>query len=477
MIDTHSNRITNCIALRLTLSSATQPTKQTTHMHAIYPSTLIALSLTLTACGGGDDANTSAPATNSPPSTTLSGNLSIKINNQAAKTIQPRKTTEDAEYPAYQLITQLKRAELGFSTFQSIDSSLNQIQKLEFSLNEEGSSTLTANIDPINQQLIGLSLVQTAQNAGTTTADYFNCSKNSLDTAGCQNVSLSIAAQTGRVALNFNQTNLQQNNRIGVATLNGTLTGELSHAPQNLNSIPKTSQANLSVDGKAMDVIASTYIPNVDRVELLLKDQNVVLVSFFPDQTLQSSLVDLNNTPATGYLLQNTNQVSTQSTATQTTLDFNQAEYQTTSVLAASSKKLNGQVTLRKPTQTLSISPWFKSPTNAAPVTRLNNTNVSVINHQGILLSDRYISVRLQAGQVQSVKIESLEQDFSDPSSFMIRLVGVEYECQKTACQGIQVEPNGFGVKFNNTTLTRVGNDDALNPTIALNGGLIYLGR
>jgi|GEM_PF-3712385 len=443
-------------------------------MHAIYPSTLIALSLTLTACGGGDDANTSAPSQNSRPSTELSGNLSIKINNQSAKTIQPRTTSEDAEHPAYQLTTSLSSATFRQSTFDSF--SLSQTQTFKFVLDEQGSSTLTANIDPSSQQLTGMVFSQNNQDGETLTQKSFSCYKNPVKADGCKTAVFSISAETGRVALNFNQTNLEQDNGSGTVVLNGTLIGELSHPAQNLNSIPKTSQSNLSLDGKSVDVLASMYTPNFDQIELLLKDQKNVLVSLFPDQTIQSSLQDLSSVH-TQYRLQNTNQINTQSTATQTTLDFNQTEYQTTAALAAASKKINGQVTLRKPTQTLSISPWFKSQVNAGPITRLNRTNVSVINHQGILLSDQYTSVHLQAGQVQSVKIQSLEQDFSDPSSFIIRLVGVEYECQKTACQGIQVEPNGFGVKFNNTTLTRVGNDDALNPTITLNGGLIYLGR
>ena len=444
-------------------------------MHAIYPSTLIALSLTLTACGGGGDTSANpAPPPNSPPSTELSGNLSIKINDRAVKTIQPRKTTEDAEYPAYQLTTALSGARLRQSNFDFF--SLGQTQTFKFILDGQGNSTLTVDIDPTSQQLTGMIFSQNNQDSETLTQESFSCYKNPIKADGCKTAVFSISVETGRVVLNFNQTNLEQNNGSGTVVLNGTLIGELSHPAQNLNSIPKTSQSNLSLDGKSLNVVASTYTANFDQVEILFDDQKNVLVSLFPDQTIQSRLQDLSSAH-TQYRLQNTNQINTQSTATQTTLNFDQAEYQTTSVLAVASKKLNGQVTLRKPTQTLSISPWFKSPINAAPITGLNRTNVSVINHQGILLSDRYISVRLQAGQVQSVKIESLEQDVSDPSFFNFRLVGVEYECQKTACQGIQVEPNGFGVKFNNTTLTRVGNDDALNPTITLNGGLIYLGR
>ncbi len=448
-------------------------------MHAIYPSTLIALSLTLTACGGGGDTSANpTPPPNSPPSTELSGNLSIKINDRAVKTIQPRKTSEDDEYPAYQLTTALSSATFRQSTFDSF--SLGQTQTFKFILDGQGNSTLTADIDPTSQQLTGMIFSQNNQDGETLTQESFSCYKNPIKADGCKTVVFSISAETGRVALNFNQTNLGQDNGSGTAILNGTLIGELSYPAQNLNSIPKTSQSNLNLDGKSIDVVASMYTPNFDQIELLLKDQKNVLVSLFPDQTIQSSLQDLSSAH-TQYRLQNTNQINTQPTATQTTLNFDQAEYQTTSVLALASKKLNGQVTLRKPTQTLSISPWFKSQVNAAPITRLNRTNISVINNQGVLLSDRYISVRLQAGKVQSIKVESLEQNFSNKSSFstfaLIPLIYINYECQKTACQGIQVEPNGFGVKFNNTTLTRVGNDDALNPTITLNGGLIYLGR
>ncbi|MEC7120174.1 MAG: hypothetical protein VXW65_09775 [Pseudomonadota bacterium] len=82
-------------------------------MHAIYPVTLIALSLTLTACGGSDSSTT--PTTNrikTPSSNELSGNLSIKINDQAAQKTQPRNTPDDGDYPAYQLVNTLGSSKL-----------------------------------------------------------------------------------------------------------------------------------------------------------------------------------------------------------------------------------------------------------------------------------------------------------------------------------------------------------------------------
>lgn len=468
----HHKSLINCLALRPILSSATQPTKQTTHMHAIYPSTLIALSLTLTACGGGDDTSANpAPSPDSPSSTELSGNLSIKINNQTAKTIQTRTTSEDTEYPAYQVTTTLSSEPFKASTFESPN--LSHTQTLDFWLDNQGQTKISADIDPVSQQLIGLTLQQKSKNGTTSIEDKFSCTKSLINPNGCQNVSFSIAAQTGRAALNFGQTSLQQSNGADTATLNGTLIGELSRSPQNLNSIPKTSQASLSIDGKSVEVIASTYTPNFDQIELLLNDKQLMSVSLLSNQTSQSSLQIISDTATTNYRLQNSDQISTQSTATQATLTFNKAQYQASSNISVPPKTLSGEVTLRKPIQTLSVSPWFKSQTNARNSTP-NRINVSVINHQEVMLSANDLIVQLRNGQIDFVEFIRIEQDFSDESA---PYVLVYYQCKKTACQGIQVEPNGFGVKFNNTTLTRVGNEDALNPTITLNGGLIYLGR
>ncbi|MEC7120173.1 MAG: hypothetical protein VXW65_09770 [Pseudomonadota bacterium] len=126
-----------------------------------------------------------------------------------------------------------------------------------------------------------------------------------------------------------------------------------------------------------------------------------------------------------------------------------------------------------KSTQTLNISPWFKESRNTTPLIP-NRLNVSVINHQDIILTADNLSAHIHGDKVQSVKFNYFGLD---PSSSITRLVYVNYECQKTACQGAQVDPNGFGVKFNNTTLSQVGSDGMLNPTITLNGGLVYLGR
>lgn len=452
-------------------------------MHAIYPSTVIALSLTLTACGGGDTSANPAPnRTNIASSNEFSGNFSIKINDQAAKNIQPRNTPDDSDYPAYQLVNTLGSDNVPLSSiFDYV--SLGLTQSLNFWLDEQGETQLTVRIDPETQEIEQLELTQLEQDGQTLKQQIFYCLADSTDETRCKNVSLSINAQTGRVAINFNSAQLLELGSFetgqSIATLNGTLVGELSHAPQNLASIPKTSRAVMTIDGQPAEVVATAYTlrGTINLIEIRFKDHQAVLVSPRDNQVTTSSLLDAETSSGTRYTdekIQDKRQINVQTRNNQTTLNFNQAQYQSIFDSQGAVKTLNGQVTLTKPTQTLSISPQYKVDAQVETMVP-NRLNVSVINHQDIVLTANGFSARIHGGKVQSVKFGYFGLDTS--SSSITRFSDVGYECQKTACQGIQVEPNGFGVKFNNTTLTRVGDEDALNPTITLNGGLIYLGR
>lgn len=454
-------------------------------MHAIYPRTLIALSLTLTACGGGGDTSTN-PAPNRPnvsSSNEFSGNLSIKINDQTAKNIQPRNTPDDSDYPAYQLVNTLGSDNVPLpSIFDYV--SLGHTQSLNFWLDDRGETQLSVRVDPESQQIEQLELTQLQQDGKTLKQQFFDCLADSSDETRCQNASLSIASQTGRVAINFNGTQLLEQGAFetgrGIATLNGTLIGELSHAPQNLASIPKTSSTVMTIDGQPAEVVATSYTlrGTINLIEIRFKDHQAVLVSPKDNQVTSSGLLDAGTSSGTRYTdekIQDKRQISVQARNNQTTLNFNQAQYRSILDSQSAVKTLNGQVTLAKPTQTLSATPWYKVDAQVETIVP-NRFNVSVINHQDIILTANGFSAHIHGGKVQSVEFYYFGLDLSDPSSSITRFTEVKYECKKTACQGVQVEPNGFGVKFNNTSLTRVSSG-GVAPTITLNGGLIYLGR
>lgn len=452
-------------------------------MHAIYPSTLIALSLILTACGGGDDtsANPTPNRTNIASSNEFSGNFSIKMNDRAAQNIRPRNTPDDSDYPAYQLVNTLG----SFNGSRSVIleyASLAHTQSLQFWLDEQGKTQLIVRVDPESQQIEQLELTQLQQDGQTLKQQIFDCLADSAEETRCQNASLSINAQTGRVAINFNGTQLLELGAFetgrGIATLNGTLIGELSHAPQNLASIPKTSRAVMTIDGQPAEVVATSYTI-FDVVEMRFKDHQAVLVSLQDNQVTSSGLLDAGTSSGVRYTdkkIQDNRQINVQARNNQTALNFNQAQYRSILDSQGAVKTLNGQVTLAKPTQTLSATPWYKVDAPAQTIIP-NRFNVSVINHQDIILTANGFSAHIQGGKVQSVEFYYFGLDLSDPSSSFTRFTEVKYECQKTACQGVQIEPNGFGVKFNNTSLTRVSSRGVVAPTITLNGGLIYLGR
>ena len=161
----------------------------------------------------------------------FSGNLSIKINDQTAKNIQPRNTPDDSDYPAYQLVNTLGSDNVPLpSIFDYV--SLGLTQSLNFWLDEQGETQLTVRVDPESQQIEQLELTQVQQDGQTLKQQIFYCLADSTDETRCQNVSLSINAQTGRVAINFNSAQLLELGLFetgrSIATLNGTLVGELS---------------------------------------------------------------------------------------------------------------------------------------------------------------------------------------------------------------------------------------------------------
>lgn len=127
-------------------------------------------------------------------------------------------------------------------------------------------------------------------------------------------------------------------------------------------------------------------------------------------------------------------------------------------------------------------NPWYSDNSYFNRSNIPNDFKVSVINHDTITIESQDIKATIKDKKVKSIQLHTAWFDYSSGS--LTRLIILDYQCGEanSPCKGIQVEPNGFGVKFNNTVLTNSSPfnndlDNPLPPTITLNGGLIYTGR
>lgn len=449
-------------------------------------STLFA-ALLLTACGGGGD---SSPTTNTSPDQTapapiprseLSGNLTLDYGDGSTPvTIQPRKTVGYVDFPAFQSITTLHSQQpfLGDSGFNV---GLYADRSLVFWLDERGEMKLTVDLNstsPSSQPIISLHL----KKAGMDNTEY-RCYLPPYEYtySFCKNISFDINAKTGQATFRFDKVRLESYRDKNLLALNGTLTGTLSLPPRNVFSAPKTTQDNLFVNGEKVDLLAATYtnqaqiivrpfsqLPKGEAFELDLGNNQNLVVSMLPDRPTQSVLTDVNSEYST---VDNGSRISRQDFGATVRLNFDQAVYSSVFDGGKQKKTITGFVNIRKPNQTLSISPILK--TDSAPfVTTQNHVQLTFVNHHDIILDDqRGLTVKLRDGQVESVVFEQLFTDYSSYSDF------VEFRCQKLECKGVQITADGLGVRFNNTVLPQKTANTQFHDTLQLNGSLLYQGR
>ncbi|RYY77999.1 MAG: hypothetical protein EOO69_12735 [Moraxellaceae bacterium] len=321
----------------------------------------------------------------------------------------------------------------------------------------------------------------------------------------CSGSTIQYDPATGSVDISFTQTVLKSNNSLdNLLILNGKLKGTLSIAPQTLQDIPKTSHGSVTIDGKTHQVIAAVNSPEqiigsrIFNTGISVLTDNNINISFSKnDRGLYGQYMDYSN-----YSL------DAQPTDTQN-LSFKdlQSASQFTLLPTAYSFSsfgndpkpapliISASVDALKPKQVLTIRPlpskapaadqnnlWYADNSYFNQSTTPNDFNVSVTNHDTVTIESQDVTVIIQNKKLKSIQLNRILLDSG--TSSLIRLIAIDYQCGKTnaACKGIQVEPNGFGVKFNNTVLTNSSPfnndlDNPLPPSITLNGGLIYTGR
>lgn len=414
--------------------------------------------------------------------TEFSSTLTIQAEDEIAQPIASCTTDETADVAAYSMETSISSMPVSISNFDNI--SLSYTQKLVFQLSSNpGQKVLTAYYDPNNKKFTDFEYLETTEDQNGTTATNYSCTYNEELSLPCQNIKIQFNADSGDSEFIFDHTALRSGRDQELIIFNGKLAGKLSISPQQLKDLPKTTNDNIQINGEYLPVIAATYSPQFDISELLLADGKKLLMMQNGKQLLTSRLYQPNPPDVfngKNHVLQQDGKISTQDQSASKTVQFNQAIYQF-SPLGSQTETveqyaIDGSVRISKPIQSLNISSWYTKQDYSHEFTP-DRVNITLVNHNEKILDNNRLEVHLRNNKLYSVRY--FDSMIDPGSSSIVRLIILDYQCStKHACKNVNVEPNGFGVKFNNTPLYDTTNtNEDLNSSITLNGGLIYPGR
>lgn len=440
----------------------------------------------LSACGGSDSGQPAAPIASTKATAQFSGDLTIKDAQGQSQIIAGRTTDESAAVPAYGVKTSISSIlEIGASPLliASIGNdhvSLSYQQELVFQLDAiAGQKLLTAFYNPILKRFEQFEYAEIVNNEGNLETITYRCAYNEPLFEACQNIISQFNPLSGQATFDFRGTTLKGGRDNKPLTLTGKLNGTLSIAPQTLANIPKTTLDTLKINGQNTSVLASTHNSLFSVDEILFEDGKQLLIAPFGDNQLRSTLLqpnDQNVFSKQNYFLTNNAELSSQDQSDSQKILFKQALYQPLEADTPQNYTLNGTIQIHKPTQILQISSWHKIQDFTQEYVP-SRVNITLINHNERILETNNLKVHLRDNKVYGVSYSDLV--ISPDSSTITRLIELDYQCDsKEACKNITVEPNGFGVKFNNAVLRDSNNSNqSVNSVITLNGGLIYKGR
>ena len=474
---------------------------------------LAASSLLLSACGGGS--STTAPNETTSPEikpqpfqSSFSSTLTIeeKTTNGSKKYDIPSKSTNEKDNVlAYSVITELANTLATETEHGAIRyPRLNQLMR--FTLGENDNSfNLEIEYNPLLKQATAFTLIKTSINSANTEQTFTCEQEDSSLNNQCAGSTVNYDPTYGTVDINFTQSTFKSNDLSeNLLILDGKLKGTLSIAPQTVQDIPQTSHGSVTIDGKTHQVIAA-----VNTLEQIigsrifnagisvLTDNNINISFSKDDHGLYSQYIDHSNYFLDAQPMDTQNlsfkdlPSASQFTLLATLYNFSSFGNEP----KPASLMISASVEALKPQQVLTLhpipsnspstdqnNPWYSDNSYFNRSNIPNDFKVSVINHDTITIESQDIKATIKDKKVKSVQLNTVLLDSS--ASSLTRLIILDYQCGEanSPCKGIQVEPNGFGVKFNNTVLTNSSPfnndlDNPLPPTITLNGGLIYTGR
>lgn len=473
---------------------------------------LAASSLLLSACGGGSSTNapneTTSPEIKPQPfQSSFSSTLTIeeKTTNGSKKYDIPSKSTNEKDNVlAYSVITELANT-LTTETEHAATRHPQLNQLMRFTLGENDNSfNLEIEYNPLLKKVTFFTLTKNTIDADNPQQTFSCRQEDSQYDDQCSGSTVQYDA-TGSVDISFNQTALKSTNSLdNLLILNGKLKGRLSIAPQTVQDIPQTSRSSVIIDGKTHQVIAAVNTPEqiigsrIFNQGISVLTDNDINISFSKDDHgLYSQYIDSskNFLDAESADTQNLSFKDLPSASQLTLLPtlYNFSSFGNEPKPA--SLMISASVEALKPQQVLTLrpipsnspaadqnNPWYSDNSYFNRSNIPNDFKVSVINHDTVTLESQDIKATIKDKKVKSIQLNTVLLDSS--ASSLTRLIILDYQCGEanSPCKGIQVEPNGFGVKFNNTVLTNSspsnhGSDNPPPPAITLNGGMVYTGR
>jgi hypothetical protein len=456
----------------------------------------------LSACGGGggSDSNGNTPTESKPKPFQSSFTSSLEVIENPNLIIIPEKryniksksSNENSSVLAYSVSTQLDNSLIAEDGSGRATKFPQLGQLLHFELTQEDISlTLDIEYDPILKQATSVTLTKATSNHENP-QQKFECTKNNTNTNDvCSGATINYDEVTGTATISFNQS---QFNSVGsmsnlLLNLDGQLKGTLSIPPQTINNIPKTSQGSVTVDGKTHQILAA--VNNFEQVigsrlfnagiSVLL--DNATNMSFTKDDSgLYSKYIDsrkgflnaqpIDNKGLTFKDLRSASQYTLQPTLFNFSNSDNEPQQQPISISAT--------VEAAIPQQTLTISPSPYASDSSDTSSIPNDFTINLVNHNTVEIEANDIKATIQDKKLKSIQLSA--QVLSNSSSTLTRMIFLDYQCGEstTACKGVSIEPNGFGLRFNNTVLVnKFKNNDSerLPASITFKGGLVYVGR
>ena len=467
---------------------------------SILKRSLLASALGLSACGGGGGG--SSPATPEQPAKPLvssfSSSLTLQDEGQPVQAITSRTTTDNKDSMlAYSVSTSLSNSRMISMGESRVTASFPQVnQTFSFQLGSDPAAPILDILyDTVTRQLVSITLRRDRE---SPIPDTSTCDMNDpINPAfSCQGVTPGELAANGKFSITFNNTILRKtandSSHVHTVSLNGKLTGELSIAPLALKDLPQTSSGNILVNGKALKILAASQNSRSrgfyrTGLTALLEDGSGIYFAKYPNGTYESSYI-LPDPAGRFARPESVAQLSLQSTAQSDTFTLNTTRFNfETSASGATPVPvtISGSLSMPKPVQPFSIAPilpagvdanayWYgaNSPLRYGDVPE--GISVTLTNHNQITLEKEDFNAVIINRKLQSITFKRLLTTSPDG------LIAIDYSCgdHATACQGVTVTADSYGVLFKNTKLGNNRQDViGLPAAITLNGGLVYPGR
>lgn len=480
--------------------------------------TLISAAFFLSACGGGGGSGSGSSTTPEvkpqPFQSSFTSSLTIIENpslliGEKKYNIQSKSSNQASPVLAYKVMTEIDNTLITEDGQGRIIKHPQANQKFSFDLVQNDISIiLDIEYDQILKRATSFTLTK-ATGYPDQPEQTFKCQQENSNNI-CSGATVNYNETTGSATITFNQAEFHSINTMSniLINLNGQLKGTLSIPPQTVQNIPKASQGSVTIDGVTHQILAAFNNPEQMRVgarilnagiSVLLdnganisftKDDNGLYSQYINSRDFFSNAAPIDTKGLIFKDLASASQFTLQPTVFNFSNFGNEPQQQPVTISATVEAPIPQQLLSINPVPSQSPAadqnnPWYSSTSIFNRSITPDDFTIRLINHNTVVVESQDFVATIQDRKLKSLKLNSLIISPNTGSSSLTRLVFIDYQCGEgttISCNGVTIEPNGFGVKFNNTVLTKIGTDNQsssapLPSSIKLNGGLVYLGR